>query len=120
MDDVIKDRERAMLELDAVFSQLQEGVESVQLHNVFEFLKVNRPFKQMFDSVGDRFALMGVRSLKEATYAILKEEVKEEYVVEELRKEGLKKIFVSDDRLTGLRRRVQDIWVFTLRNFPMK
>jgi len=120
LDELTEDHEKAMMELDETLKNLQSSVESVQLLNVFEFLRSSRPFKSVFDSVGDRFALLGVRNLREATFAIVKEEVSEEWVLEEIRKKGLKMTFEGDNGFTSLRRRIQDLWLFTLRHYPGK
>lgn len=120
LDELAEDQEKAMMELDGTLKFLQSNVESVQLLNVFEFLRSSRPFKNIFDSVGDRFALLGVRNLKEATYAVVKEEINEEWVLDEIMNNGIKKAFEGDESLAGLRRRVQDLWLFTLRNYSGK
>jgi len=120
LDEFSEDHDKAMMELDGTLKYLQGSVESVQLLNVFEFLRSSRPFKNVFDSVGDRFALLGVRSLREATYAIVKEEVGEEYVLDDIMNKGLRMSFEGDESFISLRRRVQDLWLFTLRNYPGK
>jgi len=120
LDELVEDQEKAMMELDGTLKYLQSSVESVQLLNVFEFLRSSRPFKHIFDSVGDRFALLGIRNLREATYAVVKEEINEEWVLDEIMNNGIKKAFEGDESLSGLRRRVQDLWLFTLRNYPGK
>ncbi|MDQ7823944.1 MAG: hypothetical protein RDV48_14180, partial [Candidatus Eremiobacteraeota bacterium] len=120
LDGLAQEGEKAVVELEGLLQELQEGVESIQLLNLFEFLTQKKPFRSIFNVIADRFALLGVRNLKEATQAIVRDEIKEDWVLEEIRNKGLSGIFAPEEKFADVKRRVQDLWVYTLRNYPTK
>ena len=120
LNKLVAEPESAVIELDGILLEIQQSVESNQLLNMIEFLRDSKPFRNIFNAIADKFALLGVRSIKESTYAILKEEIHEEWMFEEIRNLGLKKLFADGDTFAGIRRRVQDVWMYTLRNYPAK